>query len=401
MESIESAGFPLAFKARGGEALYDWPQASEATAPVRVLAGALAGMQKLALVRDSASEAVWALFCDEGPYLNGTDLAPFPLAFFTTGLVLSYLSEIEALARRRGIALRDVTLVQDNRYSMEGSAIRGTMTGGALPVDLTLHAGSDAGHAALVGLLGDAVMASPGNALLRDVFDSRFTITHNDGPLAPERVAALDEAPLPAPDPALEAVRPDPDAGQPHPVIEKCEAAASVFGVEGGAGSSLEAEQKRHLHVRGIATRRGDGLLTVKTQLFKPIGSVFRFLGDLPARYGGEDRAPSPMAYLAAGIAFCYMTQIGRYAQITKRRLESYSVVQDTRFSDLMASAGHDRPAAAAPVLTHVHIRSPEDAETVRTIVDMGEQTCFLHAACRTPLKTRVRVRPPLAETHA
>ena len=401
MESIESAGFPLAFRARGGETLYDWPEAADAAAPVRVLAGALAGMQKLALVRDSASEAVWALFCDEGPYLNGTDLAPFPLAFFTTGLVLSHLSEIEALARRRGVVLRDVTLVQDNFYSMQGSAIRGTMTGGALPVDLTLHAESDADRAALIGLLGDAVMASPGNALLRDAFDSRFTITHNDAPLAPDRVAALDTPPLPAPDAALDAVRPDPDAEPPLPIIEKCAAAESVFGVEGGAGSSLEAEQKRLLHVRGIATRRADGLFQVKTQLFKPIGSVFRFLGDLPKRYGGGDRAPSPMAYLAAGIAFCYMTQIGRYALITKRRLESYSVVQDMNLSELMASAGHDRPATAEPVLTHVHIRSPEDAATVRTIVDMGEQTCFLHAACRSALKTRIRVRPPLAENAA
>ncbi|RMD91110.1 MAG: hypothetical protein D6807_00375 [Alphaproteobacteria bacterium] len=107
------------------------------------------------------------------------------------------------------------------------------------------------------------------------------------------------------------------------------------------------------------------------------------------------------MAYLAAGIAFCYMTQIGRYAEITKRRLGRYAVVQDMEISDLMASAGANRPARAGPVLTHVHIDSPEDADTVRTIVDMGEQTCFLHAACRTALKTRIHVRPPLEGNEA
>lgn len=32
----------------------------------------------------------------------------------------------------------------------------------------------------------------------------------------------------------------------------------------------------------------------------------------------GRDAAPSPLAYLAAGVAFCFMTQLGRYAEIMK-----------------------------------------------------------------------------------
>ena len=75
--------------------------------------------------------------------------------------------------------------------------------------------------------------------------------------------------------------RPDPDADFPRDIITKLAAADSVFGVEGGAGSSLRSEQKRTLHVRGIATLRADGLTETRVQLFKPIGSNFRFLCDL------------------------------------------------------------------------------------------------------------------------
>ena len=42
-----------------------------------------------------------------------------------------------------------------------------------------------------------------------------------------------------------------------------------------------------------------------------PTGSVFRFLSDDSVRFGGKERAPSGLAYVSAGIAFCFMTQLG------------------------------------------------------------------------------------------
>ena len=54
----------------------------------RVEVRALEGMQKEATVRQSErSGQTWRMVSDEGPYLNGTDLAPFPLAFFAAGLL--------------------------------------------------------------------------------------------------------------------------------------------------------------------------------------------------------------------------------------------------------------------------------------------------------------------------
>src|SRR5690606_19314965 len=95
-------------------------------------------------------------------------------------------------------------------------------------------------------------------------------------------------------------------------IIVKLGGADTVFNVEGGAGSSLKSEQKRTLHIRSIASLRGDGLSETRVQLFKPIGSNFRFLCELENPEAGGQRAPSAPAYLATGIAFCYLTQIGR-----------------------------------------------------------------------------------------
>ena len=42
---------------------------------------------------------------------------------------------------------------------------------------------------------------------------------------------------------------------------------------------------------------------------------------------------------------------------------------------------------------THVYLDSPEDSDFARKALDMGERTCFLHALCRTDLKTKVRIK--------
>jgi len=66
--------------------------------------------------------------------------------------------------------------------------------------------------------------------------------------------------------------------------------------------------------------------------------------------------------------------------------------VQDIHFSKGGASGGTGQAGRADPVETHVYLHSLEDDEFARAALDMGEQTCFLHAFCRTDLKAKVRV---------
>jgi hypothetical protein len=49
-------------------------------------------------------------------------------------------------------------------------------------------------------------------------------------------------------------------------------------------------------------------------------------------------------------------------------------------------------PGSADPIETHVSLNTPEDDDFAREVLDMSEQTCFLHALCRTDTPTRITV---------
>jgi len=351
----------------------DSSQLPQGMSCLRSSARALEGMQKEAVVAGMDGPA-WRMVCDEGPYLNGTDLAPFPLGFFCAGMASSYLSALLVLLQQRNIPFRKLRLLQDNRYSMEGSALAGTMRGSALPVQVQLVIDSPLRSSELHVLLEQAVTLSPAAALLRSAQASAFSLQHNGRVLDLQSVVSIPAA-MPACPEGFDQLQPDPDWPAGDALIRKLRSAEVLQGVSGGAGSSLSAEQKRILHMQGNCSVREDGLIEVVVELFQPLGSTFRFLVD-PA---GES-APAPMAYLSAGIAFCYLTQIGRYTAIRKLHLQDYRIVQDSSFS--LPNTTQEK-AVFAPVHTHVYFESSQPDEYACQALTMGEQTCFLHAACR------------------
>jgi uncharacterized OsmC-like protein len=384
MPGIEESGLPLAFK---------MPPAQETGRPgsaeqivVRVNVRALTGMQKEAVVHYGPTGDVWRMVSDEGPYLNGTDLAPFPLAFYTAGMAFSFLSELLRHAAHH-VPIESLKLIQDNYYTMGGSALRGDMLGGAKPAEIRVEIQADASQTMIEKLMRLAEQSSPAQAYMRDKLTNTFALDFNGRQIPVTNVTASTVAPSPDPEPLFETVRPL-DASEYAPdIITKLKAADAVFGVEGGAGSSLQAEQKRTLHVRGIGTLRQDGLKEVQVQLFKPIGSTFRFISDEQSQ-----SAPPSLAYLSAGVGFCYMTQIGRYAHIVKQDLQSYRIVQDNCFTFSGDATRETLRATAAPVNTHVFVTMNEPEEAAQKLVSMSERTCFLHAAMRTITPSKIDV---------
>ena len=155
-----------------------------------------------------------------------------------------------------------------------------------------------------------------------------------------------------------------------------------------GAASSLTDHQDRTLNPAAICTLRKDGLKEIEQHLYSPHGSIFRFLSD----EGKDARAPDAVSYISAGIAFCFMTQFGRMASMEKLDLPKYAIVQDTHFSLGGASGGTGKAGEADPVETHVHLTTDESDDIARDMLDVSEKTCFLHAFCRTDLKTRLKV---------
>ena len=359
--------------------------AHDAVQNFRVEVRALEGMQKEATVRQSErSGQAWRMVSDEGPYLNGTDLAPFPLAFFAAGLHFCYMTQLVRLCRDRGIALRGLRSGQDTRYTMTGSALKGDMTGAGIPVDLDVAIDAELSPEAAGKLIARALAESPGHAVMRDLFRNTFALQLNGSTVKLVDQEHSPNALYPDPVRGFESIRPT-SAGHFHPdIITKTETVEVQHGVTGGAGSSLKSEQKRTLHVRSDACLLDTGLLQTDIRLFQPLGSSFRFLSDT----GTGDTAPPPLAYLSAGIGFCYMTQLGRYAHITKQKLESMRIVQTNGYKPSGAAGPN---AAATAVDTHVYINADESEDVARKSVKMGEQTCFLHASMREAYPTVLR----------
>src|SRR5262245_57182072 len=110
---LEAFGKPLFFKVANARELGLLPPATRKGEALRTWGRSLGGMQKETIVASSRTGNVWRLASDEGPYLMGDNVAPCPLAFFTTGMVASFLNQILASASSRDIHVRDIRLIQD------------------------------------------------------------------------------------------------------------------------------------------------------------------------------------------------------------------------------------------------------------------------------------------------
>ena len=388
---LGSSRKPLFFRAaNAGDAGIEAPP-SQLDESVRCYVRSLSAMQKEALVVSRRTGAAWRLASDEGTYLNGFDEAPCPLAFLTTGMVSSYMEEIRALARTREIEIARLRLIQDNYYTMRGSALKGTMTGGARDVELEAQIESDSERETIAQLVYDATAASALNGLMRRSHESLFSLTHNGNEIRCGRVASIAAGVVqPISDNGFESA--EPATGDWSEQIMRNGLTPKTSEDTSYAGSSLAEHQDRILHVRGICSLRPDGVKQIEQHLYNPHGSIFQFLSDEAPENGGRGLAPDAATFISAGIAFCFMTQLGRYAKIAKQELKDYRVVQDTHFSRGGASGGTGKPGEALPVETHVHLVTSADDAFARTALDMSEQTCFLHALCRSELKTRVRI---------
>lgn len=384
----ESGGAPF-YRVTNADATGLLAPANRKGDAVRTWVRSLSGFQKEALVVSARSGLMWRLVSDEGAYLSGYDAAPCPLSFLTTGMISSYMNEITALAAEQGLEFRKLRIIQNNYYTMRGSMRKRTMTGGALPVELEVEVECDLDDAALNQLVMDAVHASPLNGLMRGVLPSYFTLSKNGVEIDPANAVKLEGPAVGDPKGAA------PEAGETDLTLIERLGTSPEKAVQKGtakAASSLTDEQDRTLNPAAICTLRADGIKEIEQHLYSPRGSVFRFLSEEAPAAGGMGRAPDAVSYISAGIAFCFMTQFGRMASMEKLDLLSYSIVQDTHFSPGGASGGTGRAGEADPVETHVHLVTGEADAVAQDMLDVSEQTCFLHAFCRTELKTRLKI---------
>ena len=385
---ISQSSKPAFFKVSNGDKLGLAPPKNRLGDAVRTSVRSLSGFQKEALVSSARSGETWRFVSDEGAYLNGYDAACCPLAFLSCGMAASYMNEIRALADIRGYAVRSLRLTLDNYYTMKGSMPKRTMVGGAESPELLVEIDCDLDDAALNQFLLEATFASPLNGLMRGRVDSLFKLTRNDTRLETGKALELDGPHLPDPGTSFDPADPEPSALThlskvgPTPKKEVADGTAAQ-------ASSLSDEQNRRLNIGAIATLRDDGILSIQQMQYSPWGTSFQLLS------AEDGRAPSANALISAGIGFCFMTQFGRFVSMLKLDLPDYRIVQDTHFSLGGATGATGKAGHADPIETHVFLQTSESEETAQEMLDIAEQTCFLHAFCKTDLKTKLKVRRP------
>jgi uncharacterized OsmC-like protein len=390
MASAPVAVEPIAYAIRGdslpSQIIEHAPVACAVKTGFCVVSRSLSGMMKEALVSPLAGGRGWRMLSDEGPYLNGTDLAPFPLAFFATGLHFSFLEQLVKRAKTAGVAIESLECAQDTWYTMTGSALRGDMMGGAKPAEVAVKIDTGAKPEAVAALIREAERSSPAHAAMRQVLSNTFALRLNGAEIPVSGIRASEARDVRDPVEVFSSIVSDDVPAAPQPIISKVAQAKKVHGVEGGVASSLKAEQRRTLQVHSEGKLLAGGLMEAQIQVLSPIGSRFRFVGQLGPAGGEEYIAPPSLAYLSAGVAFCFMTQLGRYAHIVKCPVRSYRVVQFSAFEN----ARDSQAASAEPMDTHLFLEGDLEAETALKCLRMSEQTCFLHAGMRESYPTKL-----------
>lgn len=380
-DTIEGSGYPLAFKVRNGKN----PGVVRGNTPsrdvYRVEARTMGGHQKEVLVTEGDGGMVWRLTSDEGAILKGSDLAPFPLAFYNAGLHADFVNRALAIARSRGIALSIDRVEITNQYYFQGSFFRGTGEGSAEAVAVHVNARSNASRDKVQEALDLALIASPAHATLAYAQRNTFALYVNGRRCPVTRVApslagdatdpftAHNSAPVPLG-----------DTGGKAAIIER------IAQEVGGAPPLLPAEGRVPIMIPGTSVPiDADGL--VATTVTPRAGHAFRITCDERAEGGS---APSGLACIAAGIAFCYMTQFTRYIEHRKHKVRAIRFVQTLPFTLAGDALDGSRVGGLEPVDTHVFLHADEPDEVLQNLLEVAENTCYLHAALRSTLPSRV-----------
>lgn len=384
-DRIDGTGYPLAFKVRAGHPAATIAGTAPARDVFRVEARTMGGHQKEVLVSEGAHGATWRLTSDEGAILKGSDLAPFPLAFYNAGLHADFANRALAIARAAGVPLTIDGITLNNQYYFNGSFFRGTGEGSAEAVTIQVRARSAAPRAQVMQVLEAALAASPGHAAMALPQVNTFALYVNGRRCPVSRVAASTAADEEDPFKAHSSA-PAPLAGS-APGYEIVERIARPM--PAGGPPVLAAEGRVPILIPGESMMRDAAGLIATTVTPSMPGAAFRITCD-ERPSGGE--APSGLAVMAAGIAFCYMTQFTRYIEHRKHKVRAIRFVQTLPFTLAGSVSDGTLRGGLEPVDTHVFLHAEEPDEVMQNLLEVAENTCYLHAALRSALPGRVEL---------
>ena len=371
--SIVQFGDPLGFRLRQGARRS--PVITGAGADTyKVEAHTLGGHQKEAIVTEGSTGSTWRLASDEGRAMKGDDLAPFPLGFFNAGVMSDLYNRIASVARSRGSRLDGVRISMSHLFGSNGSFIQSTARAFSESVALKIDfIGSLDGHEARQ-IAGAACTASPAIALLRTPMQEntfalyingrrRKVIEHRNSVAGDVRDPFLVYTSPPRPC----------DEGERTDLLVK-------LGSEGPEDTTtvpLASADKRLFAIDAVGAASPDtGEFTTETWIARPGMTHFSMTSDETA----EDRAPSGLGLMSAGIGFCYLTQLLRYIDAQKLDVRNARLVQFNPYS----TGEVGRPG---PIDTHLFLNGNAPDEVHLNLLSIAAHTCFMHVAAATALE--------------
>jgi uncharacterized OsmC-like protein len=388
--TIDAFGDPLAFKVAQGARRPGIVRNEAGTDVIKVEARHLAHHQKEAVVTEGSTGSSWRIASDEGPQLGGTNLAPFPLGVFNAGLHGDLVNRILAVSRAMQVPIEGLEVYLENRYSLTGSFVRGDAVGEAEPTRIRISLRSSAGPDEVLPMIRAAVSASPAMAALRTPMENTFAIYVNG---RRRTVSAL---------PASSAA----DAADPFRVYSKpprpLDAAADLADIivkgqnEPGTRPPSPASPTGRVVRPVIGNSRlvdPAGVVETDTYLGLPGSTHFSIRTDERPGLGHEgDQGPSGLACVAAGVAFCYTTQLLRYIENMKLAIGGVRMVQYTPYR-LAGSLGKgDLVGTALPVDTHLFLNGDAPDEIHEKLQKIAAVTCYLHASLAAALAPEVAI---------
>ena len=381
-DSIEGSGYPLAFKVRNGITPRVVSGETPARDVFRVEARTMGGHQKEVLVSEGEGGTVWRLTSDEGAILKGSDLAPFPLAFYNAGLHADFVKRALQIARSKEIALAIDSVNITNQYYFQGSFFSGTGKGSAEAVTVHVNARSNYSREKLQEILDLALIASPAHATLAYAQRNTFALYVNGRRCPVIRVSS-----------SLASDETDPFKAHnsiPVPLRETDDMSTIIERIaleeNGIALPLLPSEGRVQIVIPGASSPiDADGLIA--TTVTPRAGYAFRITCDESSNSGS---APTGLACIAASIAFCYMTQFTRYIEHRKHKVRALRFVQTLPFTLTGNALDGSLVGGLEPVDTHVFLNADEPDEVLQNLLEVAENTCYLHAALRSTLPSRV-----------
>ena len=378
IDTIEGSGFPLGFRFSETNHRSSLVLGQEGSDSIIVECRAMGDHQKESIVTEGVDGPQWRMTSDEGPYLKGTDQAPFPLGFFNVGLQADLINRIIRIAQARSITIDRLHLELDNLYSFSGSFFKGTGQGSADGVDIRIQITSKSDANTIRNLIKDSIQASPVFASLQTPLLNTFAIYVNGK--RRDVVGMHSSASKDKHDPFKKYIT------LPSPLEnnnDQTDLITKVPFVSLEEMQTMPSESTRiGLCVKGYSElNESKSGVIAETTLERPVGSKFGFKTD---EFSTQGTAPSGLSYLCAGIAFCYMTQLLRYSEYLKYKISDIRMVQVNPFRLSGSITQNNLQAFADPVDTHLFLNGEEADEVMQNLLTMGAKTCYLHAALST-----------------